>query len=86
MSNDAVHPRARVVWCLRRRTGDVRCIAFFDAMPVEVRVLQDRDVVLTERFPSQQAALEWAHEYGARLKEHGWRDSADDAAAGPDVH
>jgi hypothetical protein len=38
-------------------------------------VLQDTDVVLKERFSEEWLALNWAREYGERLKEHGWRDS-----------
>jgi hypothetical protein len=47
----------------------------YDGMPVEVRVLQDRDVVLTEMFPEEQLALRWAQAYGDRLKQHGWQDA-----------
>lgn len=85
---DADRSGARVLWCLRRRASDVRCIAFLDTTPVEVCVLQDRDLVLIERFPGGRAALDWAHEYEARLRAHGWRDSppARDPIPGPGVH
>ena len=74
MSMPLVQPGARVLWCLRRRLSDIRCV-MYDGMPVEVRVLQDRDVVLTEMFPEEQLALRWAQAYGDRLKQHGWQDA-----------
>jgi len=46
-----------------------------NGMPVEVQVLQDRDIVLTELFQEEWLALNWAREYAARLKQQGWRDS-----------
>ena len=69
-----VQPGARVLWCLRRRLSDVRCV-MYDGMPVEVQVLQDRDVVLTEMFPEERLALRWAQVYGDRLKQQGWHDT-----------
>ena len=75
MNSYTVQPGARVLWCLRRRKSDVRCVLIADAMPVEVRVLQDRDIVLTELFPEEWLALNWARIYAERLKEHGWRDA-----------
>jgi hypothetical protein len=68
-------PRGRMLWCLRRRTTDVRCIMYPNGMPVEVQVLQDRDLVLTELFQEEWLALNWAQAYAARLKEQGWHDS-----------
>ena len=65
----------RVLWCLRRRKCDVRCLIFADAIPIEIRVLQDRDLVLTERFQEEWLAIDWARIYGERLKAQGWRDS-----------
>jgi hypothetical protein len=44
-------------------------------MPVEVQVVQDRDVVLTELFQEEWLALNWAQAYCARLKQQGWQDS-----------
>jgi hypothetical protein len=44
-------------------------------MPVEVRVVQDRDIVLTELFQEEWLALNWARAYCERLKTQGWRDS-----------
>jgi hypothetical protein len=70
-----VDPGARVLWCLRRRASDVRCVVFAGAPLVEVRVLQERDVVLKELFPSESAAMTWADEYRGRLKKQGWTDS-----------
>ena len=43
-------------------------------MPIEIRVLQDRDVVLTELFPEEWLAMDWARVYAERLKAQGWRD------------
>ena len=70
-----VQPGARVLWCLRRRKSDVRCVVFPDVRPVEVQVLQDRDVVLTELFAEEWLALSWARVYADRLKEQGWQES-----------
>jgi len=72
-----VDPGARVLWCLRRRASDVRCVAFVGPAVVEVHVLQERDLVLKELFPTESAALEWADEYRGRLKQQGWHDSPD---------
>jgi hypothetical protein len=46
-------------------------------VPVEVRVMQDRDIVLTEIFPEEEIAENWARVYAAHLKEQGWFDSPD---------
>ena len=70
-----VQPGGRMLWCLRRRTTDVRCIMYPNGMPVEVQVLQDRDLVLTELFQEEWLALNWARAYADRLKEQGWHDS-----------
>jgi hypothetical protein len=69
-------PSARQLWCLRRRTTDVRCMLIGTGVPVEVRVIQDRDVVLTEVFQDELIAETWAKAYCARLREQGWRDSS----------
>jgi hypothetical protein len=69
-----VQPGARVLWCLRRRKSDVRCVMLEGSMPVEVQVLQDRDVVLTELFQEEWMAMSWARVYAGRLKEQGWRE------------
>lgn len=73
-----VQPGARVLWCLRRRKTDVRCVIYPTHVPVEVRVVQDADLVLTERFPEEWVALNWAKIYGERLKQQGWSDSPGD--------
>jgi hypothetical protein len=75
VSTYTVQPGARMLWCLRRRTADVRCIMYPEGMPVEVQVVQDRDIVLTEVFQEEWLALNWARAYGDRLKQQGWRDS-----------
>lgn len=75
MDLDSVPPGARVLWCLRRRTSDIRCVLHPGTRPVEVQVLQDRDVVLTEIFQDEWLAETWARAYGDRLKAHGWQDS-----------
>jgi hypothetical protein len=64
-----------VLWCLRRRTTDVRCVMYPAGVPVEVQVLQDRDVVLTELFQEEWLATSWAKAYGERLRQQGWQDS-----------
>ena len=76
MSSPNAFPGARVLWCLRRRSSDVRCVLYGDAPPVEVRILQDRDIVLAELFPEERLALNWAQAYGARLKQQGWQEPA----------
>ena len=75
MSTPIADPSSRVVWCLRRRRADVRCLLHAEGMPIEVQILQDRDVVLTEVFPEERLALSWARAYGDRLKQQGWRDA-----------
>jgi hypothetical protein len=62
----------RVIWCLRRRSADVHCVLDASRLPIEVRILQDRDVVLTEIFPAEELALKWARLYAERLKQQGW--------------
>ena len=79
MANDAVQPDARVVWCLKRRTTDVQCVVFSNGMPVEVRVLHGRDLVVTEVFQEEWMALTWARAYRERLRAQGW----DDVPQGP---
>ena len=71
----SVQPDARTLWCLRRRSTDVRCILYGTGMPVEVRVVQDRDVILTELFQEEWLAVNWATAYADRLKQQGWYDS-----------
>ena len=78
MSQDFVEPESRLLWCLRRRTSDVRCVLFPQLHPIEVHVLQDRDLVIKEVFVEEGAALSWAYAYGDRLKQHGWRNSPED--------
>lgn len=75
VSTYTVEPGARLLWCLRRRSCDVRCVLFPQSAPIEVHVLQDHDLVITERFTDEYSALKWATAYGDRLKEHGWRES-----------
>lgn len=76
MSSYTVQPDARVLWCLRRRVSDIRCVLYPNATPVEIRILQDRDVVLKEMFPEEWLAINWARAYEKRLKEQGWQDVA----------
>ena len=52
-------------------------MAFVGPNVVEVHVLQERDLVLKELFPSESAAMGWADEYRDRLKQQGWNDSPD---------
>jgi hypothetical protein len=74
VSSPILFPGARVLWCLRRRSSDVRCVLVGDGPPVEVRILQDRDVVLAELFPEERLALNWARVYGDRLRQQGWHE------------
>lgn len=75
MSLPIVFPGARILWCLKRRSSNVRCVLYANAIPVEVQILQDRDVVLTELFPEEHLALTWARVYGERLKRQGWHET-----------
>ena len=74
LSFDVVQPGARVVWCLKRRTTDVRCVVVGQGMPVEVQIVHDRDVVVTEIFQEEWMALHWARAYRERLRAQGWND------------
>jgi hypothetical protein len=74
MAEFAVQPGARVVWCLRRRTTDVRCIVLRSGVPVEVQVVHGGDVVLTEVFEEEWMAMNWARAYEERLRAQGWGD------------
>ena len=67
-----IDPGAQVLWCLRRRASDVRCVLYSSSVPVQVHIIQDRDVVLKESFATGAAAEWWAQEYGRRLLQHGW--------------
>lgn len=80
MSNYSVQPGRRVLWCLRRRASDVRCVLINGALPVEVHILQDSEPVIRERFEDESVALKWAGAYGDRLLENGWREVAADAS------
>ena len=74
VSSEAVQPGARLVWCLKRRTTDVQCV-LSQGMPVEVRVIHGRDVVVTEMFQEEQFALSWARSFERQLRDKGWEDS-----------
>jgi hypothetical protein len=77
-------PGARVLWSLRRRTTDVRCVLYGDLMPVEVHVIQEADVVLTELFQDEWLAQNWARAYSERLRQQGWQDSPEWTQPGED--
>jgi len=81
VSNFAVQPGARVLWCLRRRATDVRCVVR-GHLPVEVQVIHDRDIVVTQVFQEEWMALDWARVYAERLRAQGWRDVGDAAVEG----
>jgi hypothetical protein len=66
-----------VVWCLKRRTTDVRCVVLSHGMPVEVQVVHGHDVVVTEIFQEEWMALNWARAYRERLRAQGWADVPD---------
>ena len=72
----SVDPAGRVLWCLRRRSSDVSCVLYATRLPVEVQVLQDRDVVLSELFPEETLAKRWAAAFGERLRQQGWREAS----------
>ena len=72
--NYAVQPGARVVWCLKRRSTDVRCVMMGGAMPVEVHVVHGSELVLSELFQEEGMALKWARAYRERLRAQGWDD------------
>ena len=74
MANYAVQPGARVVWCLKRRTTDVRCVVMAQAVPVEVQVFHGPEVIVSEVFQEEWMALKWARAYRERLKAQGWDD------------
>jgi hypothetical protein len=78
VSRFIVQPGERVLWCLRRRRTDVRCVLSVRSMPLEIRVVQDRDLVLTEHFQEEWLAVTWARVYAERLKQQGWYDSPGD--------
>ena len=78
MGKYTVDPGARLLWCLRRRTSDVRCVIFSDLAPIQVHVLQDRDLVIKELFTDEWGALGWATAYADRLKQQGWRENPED--------
>ena len=80
MPKPPIEPGGRVLWCLRRRSSDVRCVMYAHALPVEVKVLQDRDVVLSEVFPEEALAFRWATVFGDRLRRQGWREAPTEAA------
>ena len=80
MSDYALQPGARVVWCMKRRTTDVRCVLFASGMPVEVQVVHGRDVVVTEMFQEEWMAMSWARAYRDRLRVQGWNDVPDEPA------
>jgi hypothetical protein len=75
MTSYDVPPNGRVLWCLRRRRTDVRCVIVGGSVPVEMRILHDRDVVVTEFFEEERFALGWARSYELRLRDRGWSDS-----------
>jgi len=47
-------------------------VLYARAVPVEVHIVQDRDLVLKEVFPAEAFARAWSEEYKRRLQQHGW--------------
>jgi hypothetical protein len=41
---------------------------------VEVQILHDRDVVVSEVFQEEWMAMTWANAYGNQLRAQGWHD------------
>ena len=58
----------------------MRCVVYVAPAAAEVQILQERDLVLKELFPSEAAAVSWADEYRGRLKQQGWHDSPADCS------
>jgi hypothetical protein len=81
VSDYAVQPGARVVWCMKRRTTDVRCVLFAAGTPVEIQVVHGREVVVTEMFQEEWMAINWARAYRDRLRVQGWNDVPEEAAS-----
>jgi len=77
VANYAVQPGARVVWCLKRRSTDVRCVVLSQDVPVEVHVVHGPDVVVSEVFQEEWMAMKWARAYRERLRAQGWDDVGD---------
>ena len=80
VSTFTLSPGAQVLWCLRRKRSDVRCVLYAAAAPIEVQVLQDADVILKESFLEESLALRWADAYGDRLRGQGWQDTPADCS------
>jgi len=81
VANYAVQPGARVLWCLKRRSTNVRCVVFSQGTPVEVQVIHGAEVVLTEVFQEEWMATKWAGAYRDRLRAQGWDDVPESSAA-----
>ena len=81
MTEKNLAPDGRMLWCLRRRRTDVSCIIRGGSIPVEVQVLHDQDVVVTELFEEERFALGWARSYELRLRDSGWADSPQSSAS-----
>ena len=62
---------------MKRQRTDVRCVVRSHGMPVEVQVVHDHDVVLTEMFQEEWMAMNWARAYKERLRAQGWNDVPD---------
>ena len=48
---------------------------YADSIPIEIQILQDRDIVLTELFPEERLALAWGGLYRERLEQQGWHEA-----------
>jgi hypothetical protein len=53
---------------------------YADGLPIEVVILQDRDVLMRETFPEERLAIGWSELYGERLKQQGWQEAPGGAA------
>lgn len=53
---------------------------YADGLPIEVVILQDRDVVMREVFPDERLAMSWSELYGERLKLRGWQEASEGTA------
>ena len=72
MADYAAQPGTRVLWCLKRRVTQVRCVVLPQDMVVEVRIVHGPDVVVTELFQEEGIAQNWARAYRERLNAQGW--------------
>jgi CheY-like chemotaxis protein len=72
-----------LLWRLRGRGRDVRCLRRRTASGVELRVLWGDELFLTESFRDPDRLARRAEEFKATLQSRGWRLDDDDAGETP---